>query len=199
MKTLLHVGCGPLSALGKHGFDRAIWREIRQDIDPGVHPDLGGSMTNLSALSDESVDAVYSSHNLEHLYPHEAPKALREFFRVLKPDGFLIATCPDIQSVCALVAKGHLLEPVYFTPAHHDPISPLDILYGWRKALCNGHYYMAHKNGFTQQSLVELLKDCGFVKVAAQRREKAFALYTLSSKCERSPEAMLELARRHFS
>lgn len=198
MKTLLHVGCGPLSALGKHGFDRISWQEIRQDIDPGTHPDLGGSMTDLSALSDESVDAVYSSHNLEHLYPHETPKALREFFRVLKPEGFLVITCPDIQSVCALVAKGQLLEPVYSTPVNHHPISPLDILYGWREALRHGQYHMAHKNGFTRQSLVELLKDCGFVKVAAQRRENVFALYTLASKCDRSSEVMLELARRHF-
>ena len=43
-----------------------------------------------------SVDAVFSSHNIEHLYPHEVPLALKEFMRVLKPDGFVLMTCPDL-------------------------------------------------------------------------------------------------------
>jgi predicted SAM-dependent methyltransferase len=40
----------------------------------------------MSALATGSVDAVVSSHNMEHLYPHEVPLALAEFVRVLKPD-----------------------------------------------------------------------------------------------------------------
>jgi predicted SAM-dependent methyltransferase len=85
---------------------------VRLDIDGSVEPDVLGTMTDMPAMADASVDAIFSSHNIEHLYPHEVPIALGEFLRVLKPDGFAIITCPDLQSVCALVAKGKLLEAV---------------------------------------------------------------------------------------
>ena len=74
------------------------------DIDASVQPDLIGTMTDMKAVDDVSVDAVFSSHNIEHLYPHEVPIALAEFHRVLKPNGFVLLTCPDLQSVCTRVA-----------------------------------------------------------------------------------------------
>ena len=85
MKQFLHVGCGP-----KHkdrttaGFNNPDWHELRLDIDESVNPDIVGTMTDMSAVADASVDAVFSSHNIEHLYPHEVPVALAEFKRVLR-------------------------------------------------------------------------------------------------------------------
>ena len=96
MKTFLHVGCGPKRKdRTTAGF--ADWSELHFDIDESVQPDLVGTMTDMSSVSSESVDAVFSSHNIEHLYPHEVPVALSEFLRVLKPDGFAVITCPDLQ------------------------------------------------------------------------------------------------------
>jgi hypothetical protein len=46
---------------------------LRLDIDKNVNPDIVGTMLDMSAVADASVDAVFSSHNIEHLYPHEAP------------------------------------------------------------------------------------------------------------------------------
>ena len=45
--------------------------------------------------------------------PHEVPIALREFYRVLKEDGMVVITCPDLQSVCEAVVQDKLLEPLY--------------------------------------------------------------------------------------
>ena len=36
-------------------------------------------MTDMSMVDSAAVDAVWSSHNLEHLYAHEVPVALGEF------------------------------------------------------------------------------------------------------------------------
>ena len=114
MRTFLHVGCGPLRKQDTtRGFNAPSWREVRLDIDPNVEPDLVGTLTDLSAVADASVQAVFSSHNIEHLFAHEVPVALREFRRVLDDVGFLILTCPDLQSMCALVAQDKLLEPAY--------------------------------------------------------------------------------------
>ncbi len=121
-KTFLHVGCGPArKEQAGPGFRGEEWQELRLDIDPSVQPDIVGTMTDMSAVADESVDAVYSSHNIEHLYPHEVPLALAEFRRVLKDDGFVVLTCPDLQSVAALVAEDKLTEPAYVSqraPSH---------------------------------------------------------------------------------
>ena len=86
MKTFLHVGCGPVKKSQIPGFKKDCWREIRFDIDKNVNPDIEGTLTDMSEVKTSSVDAIYSSHNIEHVYPHEVPIVLQEFYRVLKED-----------------------------------------------------------------------------------------------------------------
>jgi len=89
MKTFLHVGCGPKRKdQTTRGFNTPDWQEVRLDIDPAAQPDIVGTMLDMSAVASESVETLFSSHNIEHLYPHEVPVALQEFLRVLKPNGF---------------------------------------------------------------------------------------------------------------
>ena len=198
MKSFLHVGCGPKRKdRTTKGFNSPDWSEIRLDIDASVQPDVIGTMTDMSAVASGSVDAVYSSHNIEHLYPHEVPLALAEFLRVLKPDGFFVVTCPDLQSVCASIAEDELTEAAYTSPA--GPIAPLDILYGHRQAMAKGNLYMAHRCGFTQKVLSGTLQSCGFQSVATRARGRAFFdLFALASKSERPEAEMRELVKLHF-
>src|SRR3954471_5234183 len=140
-RLVLHVGCGVAHPrkLPEAWFPRAEWQEVRLDIDPAVAPDIIASITDMAVLRPGIFDAVWSSHNLEHLYPHEVPLALTEFRRVLKPDGFVLVTMPDLQSVARLVADGLLEEAAYISPA--GPIAPHDILYGLRPALAQGNLF----------------------------------------------------------
>src|SRR5690606_6200765 len=91
-RTILHVGPGHRNNGAKlpAAFQGSDWQEIRLDIDPANEPDIVGSMLNMAAVQDASVDAIYSAHNIEHVYAHEVPQVLKEFLRVLKPDGFLV-------------------------------------------------------------------------------------------------------------
>lgn len=197
MKHLLHVGCGPKrKAQTTRGFNTPEWQEVRLDIDASVQPDVTGTMTDMSAVASGSVDAVFSSHNIEHLYPHEVPVALAEFLRVLNDEGFAVITCPDLQSVCALVAQDRLTEPAYVSPA--GPIAPLDILYGHRPPMARGNLYMAHRCGFTQRVLAGTLQAAGFASVASRARAQHFDLWALASKRPRSDEQMRALAQAHF-
>jgi hypothetical protein len=41
--------------------------QIRLDINPAAAPDLIGSMTDMAAVATASVQAMSSSHNIEHL------------------------------------------------------------------------------------------------------------------------------------
>jgi ubiquinone/menaquinone biosynthesis C-methylase UbiE len=197
MKTFLHVGCGHKR---KDRTTKALssWNELRFDIDESVNPDLVGTMTDMSSVSSESVDAVFSSHNIEHLYPQEVPVALSEFLRVLKPDGFAVITCPDLQAVCALVAEDKLTDPAYTSPA--GPIAPLDILYGHRPAMAAGNLYMSHRCGFTEKVLSATLQSSGFKRVASMKRGAPyFDLWALATKAELNEEELLILAKTHFT
>jgi hypothetical protein len=197
-KRLLHVGCGPadISNIPVPGFQSGPWEEIRFDINNEVHPDIVGTMTDMGAVPDAHVDAIYSSHNIEHLSAHEVPVAFKEFLRVLNAQGFLTLTCPDLQSVCALVAQGKLMETAYMSAA--GPIAPIDILYGHRNALAAGNHYMAHRFGFTLETLVAQLRDSGFVSVIGHQRAESLDLWVLASKSERSEEELKLMAQRYL-
>lgn len=193
-KTILHVGPGHRNNGAKlpAAFQGSEWQEIRLDIDPANEPDIVGSMLDMAAVADASVDAIYSAHNIEHVYAHEVPQVLKEFLRVLKPDGFLVVTCPDLQTVCQLVAEDKLGDAAYTSQA--GPISPLDILYGHGAALAAGHHYMAHKTGFTLKTLMQALHAAGFATSAGKRRLRGLDLWVVASKGPMEEAALRELA-----
>jgi SAM-dependent methyltransferase len=198
-RKLLHVGCGfKKKAQTTHGFNSSEWEEIRLDINPNVMPDFLGSMVDMSVIDTGSVDAIFSSHNIEHLYPFEVPKALGEFQRVLAKDGFLVLTCPDLQSVCKLIAEDQLTDTAYMSPA--GPITPLDILYGFRPSLSKGDLYMAHRCGFTRKVLHATLKASGFESVVTYARPRSpfFDLWALATKNSMPQSNLKNLVAQHF-
>jgi glycosyltransferase involved in cell wall biosynthesis len=199
MPTFLHVGCGrKRKAQTTRAFNSPEWQELRLDIDETVQPDLVGTMVDMSSVASESVDAIFSSHNIEHLYPYEVPIALKEFLRVLKPHGYLVLTCPDLQSVCQLIADDKLTEPAYTAPA--GPIAPIDILFGHRPQLENGNHYMAHKCGFTKKVLTGTLLHCGFKSIVAKSRgiTPYFDLWAVASKDLMAEDVIRTIAEAHF-
>jgi SAM-dependent methyltransferase len=197
-KTLLHVGPSICTIRNTTaGFNDGQWIELRYDIDPSVQPDVIGSMTDMSAVPSNSVDAIFSSHNIEHLYPHEVSITLAEFLRVLKPDGFVVLTCPDLQSVAKLIAEDKLDEAAYQSPA--GPIAPLDILYGHRAAMARGNLYMAHRCGFTGKTLIQAFLNADFKRAIATHRESpCFDLWIVATKEMTSDKAMLAYSKAHF-
>jgi SAM-dependent methyltransferase len=182
---VLHVGCG-VYAHGKLPpvFQDPGWKEIRLDIDPDVIPDYIASITDMRVISDARVDAVYSSHNIEHLYPHEVQLALREMCRVLKPPGFAFIKVPDLQEVARHVADGRLDDTLYLSPM--GPIAALDILFGHRPSLEGGNAFMAHRTGFTDGTLGAALINAGFAAALVQRDPSAFCLEAVAFRT--SPE-----------
>ena len=197
-KTILHVGSGHRHSGARlpEAFQADEWSEIRLDIDPANEPDVIGSMLDMAAVADGSVDAVYSAHNIEHVYAYEVPVVLGEFLRVLKPEGYAVITCPDLQSVCALVADDKLSDAAYVSQA--GPITPLDILYGHGAALAAGHHYMAHKCGFTLKTLTASLQAAGFQSVAGKRRAGGFDLWVLATRRSKPEVQLREIAASIF-
>jgi SAM-dependent methyltransferase len=160
---VLNVGSGPASRDKLHpAFHGAGWHEIRLDIDRRVRPSLVASTADLGCLRDRSLDAIWSSHNIEHLFEHDVRSAMAEMARVLRPDGFALITTPDIVKVAAEIAAGRLEETMYLSPA--GPISPIDVLFGLRSSIAAGNHFMAHRTGFSAPRLGRLLVEAGFAE-----------------------------------
>jgi hypothetical protein len=86
----LNFGCGNRFATG--------WVNIDFHSE---HPEVQRvNLLQRLPFADNSFDAVYSSHVLEHFSPDTAEVLLRECFRVLKPGGILRTVLPDLESAC---------------------------------------------------------------------------------------------------
>ena len=118
-------------------------------------------------FDDGAFDAVWSSHNIEHLFDHEVIVALGEFHRVLKPDGFVAITCPDLQAVAELLLDRGLDGKAYDAPI--GPISIHDIFFGHGGSIASGNHFMAHRTGFTQDRLGLKATQAGFREVRVGR------------------------------
>ena len=144
IRTVLVVGAGE-----DQGTAWAGWRVVRLDIDPATSPDILASMTSLGAIGP--YEAVYCSHALEHLYPHEVPAALAEFHRVLVPEGMAMIVVPDLQDVAptdeALPGMGRQCG--------------LDLFYGNSREV-PARPYMAHHCGFVADTLQRAMNAAGF-------------------------------------
>lgn len=152
--SLLHVGCG--------GDPLPDWirceKETRLDIVSDCSPDIVANMIDMGGIG--TFDAVLCRHALEHLPPHEVGIALKEFHRVLNPNGVALIFVPDLQDVQATD------DVLFESPA--GAISGLDLMYGFRPAL-KDHPYMAHRTGFVQATLEAAIKDAGFSRVVVNR------------------------------
>ena len=196
MKSFLNVGCGPVDSPKIRGFDNGDWKEIRLDIDEGVNPDIVGTLTDMKLVETASVDAVHSAYNIDHIYPHEVPIALAEFYRVLKEDGIVYIRCPDIQLISGAVINDQLLEALYESPA--GPISPIDIIYGNRQEIVEGNEYMAKKCGFTYSVLNMAFWEAGFKTRYGGRNQDTYELSLIAFKQEKSEEEIKKIANPFF-
>lgn len=193
MPRLLHVGCGPKrKGATVRAFAAADWEEVTLDIDAAVAPDIIDKLPELLQVADRSFDAIYSAHNIEHLYPHEVDIALKSFLRVLKDDGFAIVTCPDLQILGERLASGDIDTPIYRSSL--GPVSPIDMLYGFRRSMREGNLFMAHHTGFTLKSLETACIKAGFYGFAGFRRPNELDLWGLAIKAKMTKAQLREMA-----
>jgi SAM-dependent methyltransferase len=195
MPRFLHVGCGKARKdRTTPVFSAPEWDEVRLDISPEVQPDIVASMTDMAMVETGTMDALYASNTLEHLFLHEVPIALAEFLRVLTPQGHAVLSVPDLQAVAKLVAEGKLLDAMYMSPA--GPISAHDTLYGHGASVAAGAVHMAHRCGFTAASLSQLARQAGFATVMV-RQHAGYQLTAVACRAPTAAEPLRGLMDRH--
>ncbi|MDE1837659.1 MAG: class I SAM-dependent methyltransferase [Euryarchaeota archaeon] len=78
-------------------------------------------------FADGTVDAVFTSHTLEHFPRWQAEQVAREAFRVLRPGGILRVTVPDLEVIARryLISKGGALD--LLAPEQREPMSAREV------------------------------------------------------------------------
>lgn len=84
-----------------------------------VDVDVIAESENLSMFTDDSMDFVFSSHNLEHMVDYKA--VLKEWWRVIKPDGYLVLYLPHANFYPRMGQPGS-------NPDHKHDFMPDDII-----------------------------------------------------------------------
>ena len=203
----LHIGCGPKRKDSTTKvFNSDSWEEVTLDIDKGVNPDILGTMTDLSMIEDSSFDAIYSSHNIEHLFLYDALVAVKEFYRILKSTGYILVVCPDIISTCEAIVEKGPLEPLYYIKNKKTGetskdlwVSGIDILYGWRRAINAENNFMAHKFGYSEKSLRLLFSQNKFKSIASITRKSQYDINLLAFKEIVERDTATSILRDHIS
>lgn len=131
---------GSIESLQAEGIDTSTWL-----IDDAI---------TLGQAPDASFDAVYASHLLEHLPITRAPEAVRNWWRVLRPNGRLIIKVPDVSTIGPHVCDGKL-DVVLYRAAGLD-ITPRLILNGGQRY--PGDF---HLNTFDMRSLRNCCYEAG--------------------------------------
>lgn len=156
MMRVLHAGCGG-ERLPKDIFQDC--EEVRLDIDSRHAPDIVAPITDMGDIGE--FDAVYCSHTLEHLYPHQVPIALGEFRRVLKKGGKALVIVPDVEDL-------KLSDEVLYTTQAGLDVTAFDLFYGHRR-LIEQNPFMAHHCAFTAKLLEDVMRFAGFEIVSTKR------------------------------
>lgn len=127
------------------------WEIFDANPNPGV--DHVGNANDLRRFADNTFEAVYASHVIEHFdYKDELLATLREWYRVLTPGGKLYVSAPDMDALCALFIR---------------PDLTLEQRYHVMRMIFGGHIdqWDYHKVGLNQDILATFLGSCGFGKM----------------------------------
>jgi ubiquinone/menaquinone biosynthesis C-methylase UbiE len=143
----LNLGCGDKILDGFINVDVANERA-------GKQPDVICDVRNLDKFSDNYADEILSVHVIEHFWRWEVIQILKEWVRVLKPNGKLIIECPNLKSAC----EEFLKNPDLHSGPGPEGQRTMWVFYGdprWTDPL------MVHRWGYTPQSLANIIHQAG--------------------------------------
>lgn len=140
------------------------------DAIPSDLVDHIGNANDLSRFEDNTFDALYSSHVLEHFsYQGELSQVLTEWNRVLKPTGTIYASVPNLDVLCELFLNKDELSP-------QDRFLVMRMMFGGQIDA-----YDFHKVGYNTEILASYLSQAGFENI---RLMQDFGLFQDTSNME---------------
>jgi len=155
----LHLGSGP----------KYLPNFINIDANPTNKLDIWLDVRCGLPFADDSVDSIYTTHVLEHLYPDELQRLLADCYRVLKPGSGMRIIVPSLSSA---IRAYHQQRTEWFNdhfPRHFDSL-------GGRFSnfvFCDGQ----HRTAFDFSYFNEVLRKSGFTEVveSAEGQSRLYA------------------------
>jgi glycosyltransferase involved in cell wall biosynthesis len=147
----LNLGCG----------DKILPGYVNVDVAPsraGKSPDVLCDLHALAPFESDSVDEVLAVHVVEHFWRWEIVAVLKEWLRVLKPEGRMILECPNLLTACEELLK----DPAAAAGPGPEGQRSMWVFYGdpaWRDPL------MSHRWNYTPQSLAAVMAEAGLVNI----------------------------------
>ena len=162
-KIVLFPGVASAVAERLHqNFRGDAWHCVRVDPVEAANPDLQHMPVKLAMFANASVDAIWAPQLLHRFFLHDIEAALREYFRLLKDEGSIYITVPDLQLAASYVVHSRHSEKLHLTGA---PTTPIEMLYGDARALQKGMGHFQHRFGFTPDLLGAKLREAGFTNI----------------------------------
>lgn len=134
----LHLGCG----------SKYINNFINIDILDSSKADIICDVVSLEVFQEKTIDLIYACHVLEHFGRNKYKDALKRWFDLLKPNGILRLSVPDIEACFNFYSKTKELDKI------------IGLLYGKQDNPYNIHYI-----GFDFNSIKTSLIDIGFKEI----------------------------------
>lgn len=123
---------------------------------------------DLSIFSDDTFDAIYASHVVEHFdYARSLSPTLTEWCRVMRPGGTLYVSVPDLDTIAGLFLQKDKHSP-------DERFMLMRMMFGGQTDDYDFHYV-----GLNQEFLAHFLANAGFS--ANMRRVASFGLFNDTS------------------
>lgn len=183
-RMLLNLGCGPYVKESRWLDCDGSWNVLASHLPLGLGWLAGKilghggvrfprhvsyvNVTKRLPFPDGSIDAVYYSHVLEHLYLDEGKHLLRESLRVLKPGAHLRVLVPDVEHFARAYIEARnagradaclKLNEILMFRAMTGQMTLARKVY---TAMTDFH---SHKFMYDRHYLAELMRNAGFVDV----------------------------------
>jgi predicted SAM-dependent methyltransferase len=114
--------------------------------------------------NDSTISEIHSEHALEHVGYELGKKAIKEWFRVLKPGGILDLKIPDIEACASAYLRTTNNEMVNGFPAK---LWYLYTIYGIQKSQAGeADEFQCHRWGYSKESISALLTEVGFRNIS---------------------------------
>jgi predicted SAM-dependent methyltransferase len=123
--------------------------------------DIIGDLENLDQFSENSIDEIYASHVFEHIKIRNFLKILKNIHRILKQDGKLYISVPDMDIIFRLFLNPKATPGVKFTL--------MKMIFGGQVDKHDFHYF-----GWNYEFMADFLTKANFSKF---RRVESLAIF----------------------
>ena len=174
-KKFLNVGCGPNINQNYINLDY-LWV-------PGV--DICWDITRSIPLESESIEGIFTEHCLEHISFSQCRDAIKDFYRILQPEGVVRIIVPDAELYIDLYEQSKHNKNVNF-----PYVSDAEKENGFTPIMSVNRIFRDHGHLFAYdaETLTMLLKNAGFINIKKESymsgRRKDLLIDTESRKIE---------------